>query len=231
MSQYSAKFGKVYLLGVIGTSGIGVATGYIINQESRQKIGFFNPIVTKSTYAVALGMNLTLNVLSAYFEYDNERILAPIFYRFKFTAGNYGLPNFGITMDGEEYSTLLGVSTYARGHCKLIFQEYEENFGLFDLSYKNMKGTFVFTDEVGPLLLSTLGLAIGPVSFDVGLGYNENLGLSFGLSSMKSDMNNGWWIRYTKTDLGASILGDLNLGDSELIFGYNRGAAYVSFER
>ena len=230
-SRYSAKLGKVYLLGVIGTSGVGVAAGYIITQESRQKIGFFNPIVTKSTYAVALGVNLTLNVPSAYFEYNTERVLAPFFYRFKFTAGNYGLPNFGITMDGKGYSTLLGISTYVRGHYELIFQRYEEHLGLFDLSYKNMKGTFIFTDEVGPLRLSTFGLAIGSASFDVGLGYNGNLGLAFGLSSMESDMDGGWWIRYIKTDLGTSILCDLNLEDSELTFGYNRGAAYVSLER
>ncbi len=230
-SQYSLKLGKVYLLGLIGTSGVGVAAGYIITQESRQRIGFFNPIAIKSTYAMALGMNLMSKVPAAYFEYDTERILAPIFYGFKFTAGNYGLANFGITMDGKGYATLLGISAYAQGHYELIFQKYEENLGLFDLSYKSVKGTFIFTDEVGPLLLSTFGLAVGGTSFDVGLGYNKDLGLCFGLSSMKSDMGNGWWIRYVKTDLGTSILCDLNLQNSELVFGYNRGAAYVSFER
>lgn len=230
-SRYSERIGNLYLLGIVGTTGMGGALGYIFTQVNRQKIGFLNPIVGKSTYAVALGMNLTLNVPAAYFEYDTESSLPPIFYDFKFTAGNYGLPNFGITLNGKAYSTLLGASIYAEGYFKLVFQTEMGSTGLVDLSYKNMKGTLFFTDEVGPLFFSTAGMAIGSVAFDLGVGYNGNLGLDFGLSSMKVGMNNGWWFRYMVTDIGTSFLCNLNFEDSKLIFGYNRGAAYVSLER
>lgn len=230
-SRYSERIGNLYLLGIVGTTGMGGALGYIFTQANRQKVGFLNLIVGKSTYAVALGMNLTLNVPAAYFEYDTERSMLPVFYDFKFTAGNYGLPNFGITLDGKAYSTLMGASIYAEGHFKLIFQTEMGSIGLVDLSYKNMKGTLFFTDEVGPLFFSTAGMAIGPVAFDLGVGYNGNLGLNFGLSSMKAGMNSGWWFRYMVTDLGTSFLCNLNFEDSKLIFGYNRGAAYVSLER
>ncbi len=230
-SMYSKKWGNLYFMGVIGNSGVGIAGGYITEIPIREKVGFLNPMVGKSTYIIALGMNLTQNVPAAYFKYELTHTLAPLIYDIQFMAGNYGLPNFGVRFEEESYLTLSSVSIYTREHSKLVFQTYMENFGLIDASFKNMKGTFIFTDEVGSVLSSTFGLGIGPVSFDVGLGYNGNPGLNFGISSAKSDMNGGWWLRFMSNDFGPTLLADLHFDNTELMAGYNRGAVYVSLER
>jgi hypothetical protein len=230
-SMYSERWGNLYFLGIIGTSGLGIAGGYILEIPIREKVGIFNAMVGKSTYAIALGMNLTQNVPAAYFKYELTHTIAPFIYDVQLTAGNYGLPNFGVILESRSYLTALGISLYAREHTKLVFQTYMENYGLLDASFKNVKGTFIFTDEVAPVISSTVGMSLGPVSFDVGLGYNGDLGLNFGLSSAKSDMNGGWWIRYMNNDFGSTLLIDFHGEDTELIAGYNRGAVYVSLEK
>ncbi len=231
-NRYSERIGNLYLFGIVGTTGTGGALGYTFTQVHRKKVGFFNPIVGKSTYAIALGVNLGLNISpAAYFEYDTERNMLPLFYDFRFTAGNFGLQNFGINLEGKAYSTLMRASIYAEGHFRLVFQKDMGTVGLLDLSYKNMKGTLFFTDEVGSLYFLNAGMGIGPVAIDAGIGYNGKPGLNFGLSSMKSNLSSGWWFRYIVTNLGSSFLCNLNFKDSELFFGYNRGALYVSLER
>ncbi len=231
-STYSQKWGNVYFMAIIGTSGFGVAGGYISETPIREKIGFLNPIVGKSTYAIALGMNLLKNVPAAYFKYELTHTLAPFMYNIKFVAGNYGLPNFGIAFNGKAYLTLLNFSLYAREHSKLVFQTQMENFGLLDASFKKVKSSFLFTDELGgPVIFSSVGLPVKFASLDLGIGYNDKIGIDFGLSSVKNDMNGGWMIRYMKNALGSTFLLNFHQENTEITFGYNRGAVYVSLER
>ena len=231
---YSKKWGNLYFMGIIGTTGVGVAGGYITEIPIRKKVGFLNPVVGKSAYAIALGMNFNKNAptVAAYFKYELTHLIAPFIYDVQLTAGNYGLPNFGVELNGRSYLTFLNVSLYAKEHMELVFQTYMENFGLLDASFEKLKGTFAFTDEIGPFISSTLGMSVWRnLSLDVGLGYNGNVGLNFGLSSLKSDMNGGWWLRFMSNALGPTFLLDLHLEDAELIAGYSRGAVYVSLER
>ncbi len=228
---YSQKYGNIYLMGIMGTSGFGVAAGYVMSFPIRQRMGFLNPVVGTSTYALALGMNLTQNVPAAYFRYELTHSFAPFIYDFKFTAGNYGLPNFGVGVDTKLYITLLDFSMYVREHSKLIFQTYMENFGLVSAALKNWRGGLIFTDELGPTLLSTVGWSTKWATVNAGIGYNGKLGFALGISSPKFDVNGGWWVRYLKSGDGSTFLCEILLPDMELTAGYNRGAVYVSFER
>ncbi len=237
-SQYSEKIGHLYLLGIVGTTGLGGALGYIATYPYRRKVGFLNPVVGENTYAVALGVNLnpTGPTPAAYFEYDTKHIMLPIFYKFKFTAGNYGLPNFGINLRGKAYTTLASVSVYTEEHFRLVFGSEMDTIGFVNLSFKNLKGDLFFTNEVGSLFLSSVGITVGPVALNVGAGYNGDIGFNFGISSAKANMSGGWWLRYVRTSAGGmALFYDLNLENSQFIFGYNKkpglgAAVYVSVE-
>ncbi len=228
---YSQRWGNVYFMEIMGTSGFGVAAGYVMSFPVRKKIGFLNPITGRSTYAIALGMNLTQNVPAAYFQYDLSHYFAPFIYDFKFTAGNYGLPNFGVGMDLKFYMTLLNFSLYIREHSKLVFQTYMENFGLLDMGFDNWRGNLLFTDEVGPTLTSTIGWSTKWATLSAGMGYNGKLGFALGVSSPRLSASGGWWIRYLNGGDGPALLGEFIFPNMELTAGYSRGAVYVALER
>jgi hypothetical protein len=237
---YSQEVGNLYLLETIGTGGAGGAIGFSNTSIDRQKVGFLNLMVGKTTYAVAIGANLNPFVPAAYFEYDTIRTIAPIFYDMQFTAGNYGLPAFGVTLDGRAQIELAEFSMYAQEHFKLIFGTALDTLANVDLSYKDLKGSLFFTDEVGNLYSFTGGWAFNKIglSVDVGMGMNQMNGENiyspvFGLSSAKSSMGSNWMVRYmmpsgtNTTPAFYLIYAD---EQNQFTFGYNMGAVYLSIE-
>ncbi len=233
MTSYSQEIGNIYLLETLGTTGVGGAAGFITTNIDRQKIGFLNLMVGKTTYAVAIGFNTYPIVPAAYFEYDTMRTIAPIFYDLKFIAGNYGLPNFGITLDGRSQLEFASFSLYAQEHLWLIFEKDLDTLANVDLSYKDVKGSVFLTNEIGQLYFLTGGLMLNNigVSLDTGIGFNVGEeGLAFGLSSARSSMGNSWMIRYMYTGTGPSFYVIFVNQNDQLMFGYNMGTVYLSIE-
>ncbi len=231
-AMFSHKLGNLYLLGLLGTTGAGGAVGFTTTQTNREKVGFLNVITGQTSYTAALGVNLYQLVPAAYFEYETNRTMLPFFYDLKFVAGNYGLPNFGVTLNGREDLSIANISLYAQEHFKLIFQTSLESLGIIEGSYDNIKGNLLITDEVGTFYTATAGIPLGFTSLDLGIGYNgEEAGMVFGLSIPKASMDSGWWIRYMPTATsGPALFLVWNGNKEEFTAGYSRGAVYISLD-
>ncbi len=233
MTSYSQKVGNLIFLETIGTTGWGGAIGFSNTTIDREKIGFLNLMVGKTTYSAAIGLDLIPLTPVGYFEYETMRTIAPIFYDVDLTLGNYGLPNFGVDFNGRTQFVFSNLSLYAQTHFYLVFTSDLQDMTDIEVGYTPFKSSFLLTTEVGNLYFLTGGFEFKNLGFslDLGAGFNANgAGLGIGISSAQQSLNNSWTVRLMPSSSGPAIYAIFTGQNERLAFGYNMGAVYLSVE-
>lgn len=233
MTSFSQKIGNIIFLETLGTTGWGGAVGFSNTTIDRQKVGFLNLMVGKTTYAAAIGIDINPLTPVGYFEYETMRTIAPVFYDLDLTLGNYGLPNFGVDFSGRTQFVFSNLSLYAQTHFYLVFTSDLQDMTNIEISYSPIKGSFLLTTEVGNLYFLTGGFEFKNLGFslDLGAGFNANgIGPGIGISSAQQSLNNSWTVRFMPSSSGPAIYAIFTDQSEKLTVGYNMGAVYFSVE-
>ncbi len=232
-TSYSEKIGNFIFLETLGTTGWGGAVGFSNTAIDRQKVGFLNLMVGKTTYTAAIGLDINPLTPVGYFEYESMRTIAPIFYDLDLTLGNYGLPNFGVDFNGRTQFVFSNFSLYAQTHFYLVFTSDLQDMTDIEVGYSPIKASFLSTTEVGNLYFLTGGFEFKNLGFsvDLGAGFNANgVGLGMGISSAQQSLENSWTVRFMPSNSGYAVYAIFTGQNERLTLGYNIGSVYLSIE-
>lgn len=232
-TSYSQQIGNVLLLENIGTTSIGGAIGFSNTIINRERMGFLDLMVGKTSYSAAIGFTINPLTPVGYFEYETMRTIAPVFYDLNMTLGNYTLSNFAIDLNGRTQFVFSNISLYAQTHFYLLFSSDFQGMADVDLSYYPVKGSFLVTNEIGNLYFLTGGYEFRNLglSVDLGAGFNSNgVAPGIGFSSAQPSLDNSWTFRIMPSNGGVAFYTAFRDQNEKLTLGYNLGAVYLSFE-